>query len=265
MSSLGISSGLQSPQSSGNNGFPYSLAFGGLQVGISNPKFPACYNVAGLAAGDTDLYTCPAGRKALFIDALFTNPTGNANSPIMLAEVKVSGVYHTFDFVAQGEPAGTWGKSNAVQPFLLAAGETLAVHCSSSGNSIWPFIIEFDASAQIFDARLFSLNAGNNTLFTVPAGKTIILGNFPGATQNPYRGRIWYWNASGGARNISLNVVPNGGSVAAANQINCTTGIGNNNPVQCIFYGGLNPGDFINVNTDANTASQMAYLIYVSL
>jgi hypothetical protein len=32
--------------------------------------------------------------------------------------------------------------------------------------------------------------------------------------------------------------------------------------VQQTFYGGLNPGDFINVNVDAATATQTAYVIY---
>jgi hypothetical protein len=250
----------------GGSGSSYAMNFsGGVTVALTNPKFPSAYAL-NLSAGDTDLYTVPANRKALLLSAPFTNPTGNGNSPIVLAEVKTGGVYHTFDFVSNGAPAGTYGSDLAVAPFLLAAGESFSVNCGSSGDSVWAFLVEFDATVPIQDARLFSLAAGNNTLFTVPASKTVAFMGFPASGSGGIqRGRVWYWNNTGANRIITMNAVPSGSSPSVNNQFQSAATAGNQQMVQQTFYGGLLPGDFININTDVNTATQTAYVIYTLL
>lgn len=249
------------PSSSGG----LSVQFGGgVTVPLTGVKFPAAYQ-SNLPSGDTDLYTVPANKKALLIDIIITNPTGNANSPVILAEIKTGGVYHTFDFATVGDIAGTYGKTNAVAPFLFAAGETLSVNCNQSGDTVWPFIVEFDSSVSIFDSRLFSLSPGNNTVFTVPTSKTVVFIGFPSAGSSGLnRGRLWYWNNSGGARTITANAIPNGGSASVNNQIFSGT-ISGQQMMQQPIYGGLASGDFLNVNTDAATATQTAWVIYTQL
>src|SRR5260370_7455327 len=118
---------------------------------------------------------------ALCVDTILTNPAGNATTLTCLAEVKISGVYHTFDFISNALGIGSYGRTQSMAPFLLHAGEGFSVNCDHSGGTAWASIIEFDASANINDARLFSLASGNNTLFTVPAGKTVQLIGFPSA------------------------------------------------------------------------------------
>lgn len=239
----------------------FVISMGAVSIPITNPKFPVAYSI-NTAAGDTDLYTVPANRKALVIEVVFTNPTGNSSSVSCDAEVKIAGVYHRFDFATLGATAGTYGSVNSVAPFLLAAGETFAVNTDHAGLTVWPYIVEFDSSVPIFDARLLSLNAGNNTLFTVPANKTISFIAFPSSFNYPLQGHVWYYNLSGTNRTVQINAVPSGGTAGVGNAIFNAT-VTQRQMAQPILYGGLAPGDFININTDANTATQMAWVIYV--
>src|SRR5215831_15383930 len=104
----------------GGGGTSISVPFGSVNVAVSNPKYPA---VSGLnmASGNVDLYTVPAGRLALAMNVIVTNPTGAAGSLTTISEVKVSGSYHTFDFVANGVFPGQTASVEMV-PFLLHAG-----------------------------------------------------------------------------------------------------------------------------------------------
>src|SRR5260370_30729440 len=156
---------------------------------------------------------------ALCVDTILTNPAGNATTLTCLAEVKISGVYHTFDFISNALGIGSYGRTQSMAPFLLHAGEGFSVNCDHSGGTAWASIIEFDASANINDARLFSLASGNNTLFTVPAGKTVQLIGFPSALNLVQSGFVWYWNHTLASPTVTISVVPNAGSPAVANQI----------------------------------------------
>lgn len=245
--------------SGGSSNFVISM--GAVSVPITDPKFPVAYSI-NTPLGDTDLYTVPANRKALVIEVVFTNPAGNSGSVSCDAEVKIAGVYHRFDFATLGATVGTYASVNSVAPFLLAAGETFAVNTDHAGLTVWPYIVEFDSSVPIFDARLLSLNAGNNTLFTVPANKTVSFVAFPSAFNYPLQGHVWYYNLSGSNRTVQINAVPNGGSPGVGNAI-FNGAVTQRQMAQPILYGGLAPGDFINVNTDVNTATQMAWVIYV--
>lgn len=131
-----------------------------------------------------------------------------------------------------------------------------------AGGSVWASIIEFDATANINDSRLFTLASGDNTIFTVPVGKTVQFIGFPSALNLPQTGWVWYWNATGGIRTISINAVPSGSSPSAANQIATASSISDRRMMQQQFYGGLNPGDFINVHTDSAATTQTAWVIY---
>lgn len=239
-----------------------TLSFGAVNIPISNPLYPKAYSIGMAASGNNDLYTVPSNRLALVVDVLLTNPTGNTGTITCLAAAKVGGVYHTFDFISNALAVGSAGRSQSLAPFLLHAGEGFAVNTDRAGGSVWASIIEFDATANINDSRLFTLASGDNTVFTVPAGKTVQFVGFPSGLSLPQSGWVWYWNATGGIRTVSMNAVPSGGSPSAANTIAASASIPDRQMVQQQFYGGLNPGDFINVHTDSALATQTAWVIY---
>lgn len=246
----------------GGGGAPVALSFGAINLAVSNTLYPKAYAISMAAPGNVDLYTVPVGRLALVIDCLITNPTGNTGAVTCMGAVKTGGLYHTFDFICNNMAAGNNGRSQSLAPFLLRAGESFAVNTNRAGCSVWASIIEFDATANINDARLFALNAGDNTLFTVPANKTIQLIGFPSALNLGQSGWVWYWNNTLAIRNINMHVVPSGGAPSNNNKINGVTVCNDLQMVQQQFYGGLSPGDFININTDSNIATQTAWVIY---
>lgn len=248
-----------STQSTGVN---YTLFVGGVQVPVNNVKFPSCYGV-NLSAGNHDLYTVPSGKMALVIDVTSTVPAGNPTSVTGLSEAKISGTYHPFDFFALGQAAGHYGEQRSLAPFLLRAGEIFAVNTDHSGLTAWPFIVEFDSVANITDTRLLSLSSGNNTLFTMPGGKTVAFVGMPSGLDLPGAGRVWYYNGTLADRTIQANLVPASGSPSLNNAI-FNGAVPSGQMVQAVLYGGLAPGDTININTDSSASGQIAWIVYTT-
>lgn len=242
------------------------LYLGALQIPVTNLRVISNVNRTALPSGDTDIYTVPTGKKALVFDASYTNPTGGATSPVCFAEYKSSGVYTIYDFISNGATPGTLGTVALLIPMLLNAGESWSTHCDLAGLSLWPFILEFDASAPVQVARLNSFSVGDNTVLTVPANGIQIYPNAQNiGAGSVMKGSLFYFNNTGIARTVGWNLIPSGGSAANSNQI--ATGLSVSSPAASVknYYGGLAAGDKISINVDANTAGQSAVIIYQTL
>ena len=240
-----------------------TLTHGILGLPVTNLKVISTANSIATAAGDTDLYTVPSNKKALVVDTTFTVPTGNPSSVTCFAQFKTSGVYTKYDFVCNNNTAGTLGGTALLVPMLLVAGESFAVNCNNAGISLWPMILEFDSTAAINISRITSLSVGDNTVFTLTNNGVQILSNIESvAAGAPFKGSLYYFNNSGISRTIGWNLVPSGGSPGNSNQIG--SGISVSSPAVSLrtYYGGSKTGDFVSVNTDANTAGQVAWVIY---
>src|SRR5690606_38967139 len=113
------------------------------------------------------IYTCPAGKKALITQVM------GISSPIMTGalQLKVSGNYYNFTALNTA-----WGNvSTNSFGIVINAGEGLSFTVNSNaGGNLWARVMEMDISTPIYTARLLSLSAGDNTIFTVSAGKTAI-------------------------------------------------------------------------------------------
>ena len=66
----GISNG-----AGGGAGVGTNFSAGPFTAYLPNPTYPPAYVIASGAAGDVDLYTVPANRKALFLSQIVTNNT----------------------------------------------------------------------------------------------------------------------------------------------------------------------------------------------
>jgi hypothetical protein len=243
-----------------------SLTFGVLGVPVTNAKVISNAYSINTAAGDIDLYTVPAGKKAMVYEATYTNPTGNAFTVAAFAEYKSSGVYTQYDLIATGATAGTVGTTVLLVPMLLLAGESFSINTNNTGLSLWPLIVEFDATANVSVSRLSSFNVGDNTVLTLSSSGFQTLSNVEGVgAGSPLKGSLYYFNKSGTSRTIGWNAVPSGGSVANSNQIRNGASVSSPAVSLTTFYGGLKAGDFLSINTDANTAGQVAWIIYQSL
>lgn len=258
-----------------------SASFGsgnGLLPYVSNLKTVQINPAQITATGDVDLYTVPAGRRALISGLFYYNHSGSTAS--FQPKVKVSGVYNIWSLA----PAGTINNSNAVAfaagtqtsltlnpPFILEAGETLAGNCSFQPYNVIASIMEFDAAnSALKTVRVSSPVAAPafNVLYTCPAGKTAyLMSNGLLIPTTVVCGPFGYVNLSGGSRTIHVYLVHAGDSPTAANQVSAgqtvtANSIGTQIPTISV---GMGPGDSIQFSTDAATATQMAWLTVVEI
>jgi len=125
--------------------------------------------------------------------------------------------------------------------------------------------MEMDISTPIFTARLLSLAAGDNTIFTVGAGKTAITLDTLGGVYVNGSGGL-YKNFSGASRSIKVYHIPNGGSSGTGNQYFQNTAVANSSGVVVPSVPvSMNAGDSIVINTDASTATQWVYMTYYEI
>lgn len=232
------------------------MAFIGVSpIEMINPVYKAVPVNASIN-GNSDIYTCPSGKKAAVLHMMIHNPTGGAIT--YFPQIYISGTYYKVKASVSGAAGVTTSFSGFT--FVLEAGMKIAMNATATGLNTWMRIVEFDAATNVKTAYLTTLANGNNTLYTCPAATTaIILGSSLSAFDSA--GSIYYYNSSGGSRNIGVNVVPSGGSVSAANQMMTAQAVSSDSPFNTsVFNAILAAGDFINFVTNAATATQIAWV-----
>lgn len=235
-----------------------------------NVSFPAA-NVKNAVSGNNDLYTVPSGRKAVVLDYLATNNTGGTIQHY--PQIKISGNYYRIGATQSDNPAtlghnyGMSGSRSA--PILLNAGESFAVNASAVDLAIWAMIIEFDDSSLLARADLRTWSAGNNILFTVPAGKTVAMG-FPGLTSANQPAQnitgVLYFNNTGSSRTISaIYFVKSGDSPGVQNQVAAPGSIGDKTVFSKNFPCNLEAGSTVVIALDSAAAGSFAWVNYIAL
>lgn len=236
---------------------PNTINWGGLVrltgVSFKNVKW------SNPAASQTDYSAAvPSGKRWLVSRMCIW---GGASGGAVTFQVKISGSYYT---ISGSTSAGvnTLVSSVIQTPFILEAGETLSITPSATGMNVWAMVTEFDNTCGLYTKKLTAPASGNNTLWTAPAGTSVFIldqnmgFSFGGA--GTVSGGLFYNNLSGAARTISANLVPSGGSVASGNQIFGGGASNASNGARTIanVCACMEAGDFLNVATDANTATQ---------
>lgn len=248
--------------SGGGSSFNYAFPMG---TNLPNAKFVSGQAVIS-SATDTDLYTVPSNKRAFVLGWMVNNPGSSASvSP----EFKISSTYY---------PLVTAGTGNNFYvpfvPYVAEAGESFSINtASATTTSAYVSVIEFDNTANLKSVKITSFINGNNTVYTVPAAKTAflvpmnLLGQPQGSTTSPSVGSevIGYANASGSSRSIQMYQVPSGQSVgtnySVAGSFNVANGTSNGRG----FQGALNTGDFIVINSNASTASQLGWVTVIEM
>ena len=117
-------------------------------------------------------------------------------------------------------------------------------------------IVEFDSSVAIKSSRLLTLASGDNTIYTATGVTALNLGNslaaFPTGS-----GVINYVNDSGAGRTVIPKVKPSGGSATATQASNSPAKA---TRVNLTAPTAMQNGDALIINTDANTATQLAWV-----
>lgn len=160
-------------------------------------------------AGTTDLYTVPAGRRAMLVVNYAFNPTGG--SLTYNSKIKVSGTYYSTSGTLTVTAGVLFQSANML---MLEAGEAIAVTTNGAGLNIAYKVIEFDAASSIRTVKLLALVSGDNTLYTCPTGYNALL--MPGvATTGAANGAAIFWNGSGGSKTLTYHASAAGVSASS--------------------------------------------------
>lgn len=242
------------------NNFINSFGFiSGIGPLVRNPEY-VVKTIGNIQAGNNDVYTVPSGRKAIVLTCLGVGGTGTTVG----MQVKVSGTYYPIS--ASPISIGS-GSSLLGMGTVLEAGDILSVNGVAGGNTncrCWFSICEMDISSPFYVARNLGLSNGDNTIYTVPTGKTAYTVDGFG---NLYSGFFLqnYFNNSGASRNITAYVVPTAGSPSSANTFYNTTATADGGTAFVWSRTALNSGDSLVINTNSGTSGQTVWVSYIEL
>lgn len=237
-----------------------AVAFPG-SVTVSGHNYVKAY-ASGIGSGDTDLYTAPPGKRAYVFQANLMNNT--VTSTNVTYEIKVSSVYYPISIVYS---AGSSSQEYDFPNIILEPGESFSINCSANAQlNAWINIFEYDSTSAIYTSKVLTLSNGDNTIYTVPSGKTsYILGlsgslvfpsvyflkssfniiNFSGST-NDY---LAYCVSSGDVPSSSNSLITYAYPVSGSQIFNIPN-----------FFATLSQGDYFVVNTNSGSAGQTAYV-----
>lgn len=214
------------------------------------------------SAGDTDLYVVPSGKRLILLTAGAQNYS--ASTRVGQLEIKNAGSYYKF---TAGLSIGA--NISAVWPTLgmiLEYGDTLSLNLAASSANINVYFraILCDDVSSVKSARIFALASGDNTLYTVPSGKTLFLLSFD-ITISTQPTAVRIFNNSGASRDYTMNFVPSGNSVGNLNKASVTSGVGNGTIGNLTGMVNLSAGDFININCSNGASYSFVWVSFIEV
>lgn len=224
-------------------------------LSIPGAVYKASYS-GNIASGNVDLYTGAVGKRTYVMSSSVFNPTGGGANVII--KVKLSGTYYRLGNVAIAAGAGvSQPLVSAYFPFVLEAGDIIAINTDTATLNVSLKMIEYPASYRLYTPRLTAFINGANTLYTVPANSSA---NVFGISTLQQGGYVMYTNQTGGTiSGLQLHSVPSGGTPGATNR---TDGFNilDQHGAQWEFYQTMTAGDFIDITSTAATAGQFAWV-----
>lgn len=208
--------------------------------------------------GTTDIYTCPAGKRAAIYN--YSGQNNNGTSQTIQVKIKVSGTYYPLII----NSTMTANASGIAQPncIILEAGESISATTNAANITYVGCAMEYDASCAMYTSKVLNLTSGNNTIYTCPAGKKAVLLDNKlttyGISSTPASVKLY--NGSGGAVVHQVYLVNSGGSPATTNQFFSNTGTASAALLTVSLPAGLQAGDFVSVNSASATAGQFCWI-----
>lgn len=226
----------------------------------SSALLPHAVNVSvltsNLATGDVDLYLCPANKRCLTGTISVFNSTGFSVTAHL--EAKIGGVYFrtTANLVIGNSTLGQLQGN-----YIFEAGESLSIstNIAATGFNLAGQIIQFDNTAALSSKKLAGLANGDNTVYTVAGGKSAI--NLSGgALYTIQQGALFFANDAGAGRTIHWNLVPSAGTPGVTNQMSPALSVSVSILSTSFVPTSLTAGQFVNVNVDVGTATELAWV-----
>lgn len=236
--------------------------------GTDNPVFPGLIPLTGMkyvrafvpnaGSGNVDVYTAPAGKRAMINAHGAYNTTGSSIS--FYPAIKVSGTYYKLR-TALGCLANSPNQVATAVCFILEPGETFAINTTGTGLNLHARVVEYDNTVPLYMAKkLSSWSSGDNTIYTVPANTMAVLVDGVGAVQQNTTS-LNYYNSSGGSVTIAWYSVASGQSVGSTYQVGSSTSIANDAVSNVVVSHTLSAGDFISLNVNSASNTQVAWVV----
>lgn len=235
---------------------PASASLGSL---LPNAVFVNVQGQTG-ATGNLDLYTVPAGKRAALVRATFFNTA--AGSVAYFMEAKISGTYYRL-MSNVTVTTGAQGLTTVPLPVFEPA-DVIAINtATNTGLNYFLQIVVFDDTSPLKSARLAGLSTGDNTLYTVPGGKSASTYSLNATTEGFGVGTIRFIADGGGSRTTTPNLVSSGGSPSASNKFAAAGSTSANTAAFIALAATMGAGDFININVDTGNSAQFAFVTIV--
>jgi len=121
-------------------------------------------------SGNLDLYTVPAGFRGTYLAATFGGST-NATTITYYPTVLTNGTRWR---ISSNSTITTNSLSTFTTTFVYDANETVAWNFNNTGLNLHALFMVWPTNIPIYSSKVFNPGAGNNTVYTVPAGKTAL-------------------------------------------------------------------------------------------
>ncbi len=223
---------------------------------LNGLTFPVPSTTGNFPSGDTTIYTCPTGRRAIVCTRM--NYNASVGSITHSRWIKIGST----KFRASNNLTLANGTGLGANFFtMLEAGDQYVVTTTAAGLNAWHAIFEFDATSHITQGRVMGMATGANVIYTCPAGKQAIPISLNSLVHGVYaQGNIVA--DAGGTRGAVRYVVPSGGSPSAANQISSSGAV--TLTADTIFTHSCGTafaaGDFFHVTWDVGAATSWTSL-----
>ncbi len=236
-------------------------------LSLVNPTLPVVHQTVTTTGSNQTIYTVPTGRRAFLMTCVLSNNSGVSTAINQV--ITTGGATITYaPLPASLANAAVTILNNSNNPIpVLEAGDTFAVNTTQQPIGVYISVLEFDTSSNLKSVKKTgSWIVGDNTIYTVPGGKTgvVLTGGLSGTSG--YAG-FGYVNVTGSTDTIKFNLVPNGGSVSTANLIKASLGVGagGGNALNTGSVILMSAGDFFSINTTSAADTQLGYVTVMEI
>lgn len=197
--------------------------------------------VVALAIGDNDLYTVPAGRRAVIMSGTGYNTTGVSVN--VYPTLKVGGTTYR---LSGNTSIGALSGGAITTNFIYEPGDIIGANASGVGINYDAVIVEFDETSPVKTARVLDTINGVSTIYTLPAGKVA----YPLSNNISTAAATVNYCGTTGTPTLDFHLVPSGGVTNGGNQLTSASAVVANQRTNPSFNAALRTaGDSITVNS----------------
>lgn len=220
-------------------------------------------NVNSSVNGNNDSYTVPAGRRALVLFSTLRSQSGSTAT--IIQNWKISGTYYNTLFSAISLTTGAVASDTADGGFVMEAGESISYNSNQTAINMFTQIVEFDNTANLKTVKTIGATNGDQTIYTVPTGKTAIIVSGNGQPLGCTNRGFFISNNSGGSITSNIYLVPNGGSKGTSNLFRGSVSTANGAATRINAGAVLSAGDFIVWNCNTTNANALCAVTLVEM